>query len=323
MFRFQSGFLGAWTLLAAAAIAGGQEARPAAMTADERAVRASAESFARAYNAGDARALAAQFAPEAVVVEADGSRYRGREAIESEFAESFRTEPGVKIALSIDSIRFPSPDVALEEGRSTLTAASGGAPLYRRYSVVHVKQDGKWLLDSVREEDEPMVRPHDRLKVLEWMLGEWTDEGSEGLGRTVVAWSKDGNYLLRTLTVHVRGEGVATISQRIGWDPLTKQIKSWEFGSDGGHGEGLWTRDGARWIIKHTGVTPDGRTGSATHVLALEKPNRVRWTSIDRIVGGAAVPDEPPFTMVRTPPAPADANRPANSNPSTPAGDTR
>ena len=110
---------------------------------------------------------------------------------------------------------------------------------------------------------------------------------------------------------------MATVSQRIGWDPLTRQIKSWEFDSDGGHGEGLWTRDGERWIIKHTGVTPDGRTGSATHVLALEKPNRVRWASIDRVVGGAAVPDKEPYVMVRT--TPKNRSPPSSSRSGEPA----
>ena len=50
-----------------------------------------------------------------------------------------------------------------------------------------------------------------------------------------------------------------TVTQRIGWDPLTKQIKSWVFDSEGGYGDGLWTRKGNQWVIKSTGVLPDGR----------------------------------------------------------------
>src|SRR5262249_1756869 len=158
---------------------------------------AAAESFTRAYNAGDARGLAAHFAVDAVVVEADGSRYEGREAIETEFAETFRAEPGGKMELAIDSIRFPAPDVALEAGRTAPTSRASGGPLQRRYLVVHAKRDGKWVLDSVREEDEPIIRPHDRLKPLEWMIGDWTDESSDSVARTTCGWSKDGNYLLR------------------------------------------------------------------------------------------------------------------------------
>ena len=31
-----------------------------------------------------------------------------------------------------------------------------------------------------------------------------------------------------------------TVTQRIGWDPAAKQIRSWEFDSEGGFGEGTW-----------------------------------------------------------------------------------
>ena len=72
-----------------------------------------------------------------------------------------------------------------------------------------------------------------------------------------------------------------TVNQRIGWDPLTKQIKSWVFDSEGGYGDALWTRKGNQWVIKSTGVLPDGRTASATHVLtasALTRPDGAQPT---------------------------------------------
>ena len=39
-------------------------------------------------------------------------------------------------------------------------------------------------------------------------------------------------------------------TQRIGWDPVAGQFRSWDFDSQGGYSEGLWSRDGDRWIIK-------------------------------------------------------------------------
>ena len=50
---------------------------------------------------------------------------------------------------------------------------------------------------------------------------------------------------------------------------------------------------------------PDGRTASATRLIALEKPNRVRWASIDRVAGDEAIPEEMSYIMVKVPPAPA------------------
>ena len=49
-------------------------------------------------------------------------------------------------------------------------------------------------------------------------------------------------------------------------DSRAEQIKSWEFDSEGGNGEGLgWF--GNRWVVKATGVLQDGRTATATHVI--------------------------------------------------------
>jgi len=270
--------------------------------ADERAIRAAAEAFARAYNAGDARSLAEQFAEDAEVVDREGDQIRGRAAIEELLTASFQDEPGLQIAMTIDSLRSVSPDVIEEEGRNTITSP-GNAPLIRRHLVLHVKRDGRWLISSVRDEKELPVRPHDRLKVLEWMLGEWTDEGADAVVRTDCYWSKDKSYLMRSIQVRVRGETAMSITQRIGWDPLTRQIKSWEFDSEGGYSEGLWSRDGANWVVKHKGVLPDGRTTSATRLIALETPGRVRWVSLDRVAGGEAIPEEMAYTMVKVPPA--------------------
>ena len=44
------------------------------------------------------KALAARFAEDAEVVEADGARYRGRPLIEQRLAETFAASPGVKLA---------------------------------------------------------------------------------------------------------------------------------------------------------------------------------------------------------------------------------
>ena len=68
-----------------------------------------------------------------------------------------------------------------------------------------------------------------------------------------------------------------TGTQRIGWDPRSEQIKSWEFDSEGGHGESLWARLGNQWVVKATSVLQDGRTATATHLIAPEDPSTCHW----------------------------------------------
>ncbi|HEV3165605.1 MAG TPA: SgcJ/EcaC family oxidoreductase [Isosphaeraceae bacterium] len=291
-----------------------------ARSVDENAIHAMVDSFLRAYNAGDAKALASQFTEDAEVVDVDGTRHHGRDVIEKLFTATFTGSPGVRMTATVDSLRFLSADVAKEEGRSTMTPASGG-PVSRRYTVLYVKRGDRWLHDSVREEPELQIRPHDRLKELEWMVGDWVDEGADSEVQVTCRWSDDENYLLRTFTVKVRGKAVMTVSQRIGWDPLNRQIKSWEFDSEGGYGEGLWTRDGKRWTVEHAGVLADGQTASATRIMVLENANRVRWTSTEQVVGGQPAPEGEAYVMVRRPPPPApspNAEPNVSPTPSTP-----
>ena len=70
----------------------------------------------------------------------------------------------------------------------------------------------------------------------------------------------------------------------------------------GGFGEGRWSRDGVRWVIKHTGVQQDGTTASATNILSNERPGMIRWVATDRVVGNERDPDAEANVLVRVPP---------------------
>jgi uncharacterized protein (TIGR02246 family) len=279
------------------------EASRPALSADEQAIRAVDDVFISNYNRGDSKALTAMFTQDAEIVEADGFRYQGWGSIEQSYTDTFALKKGVKIALEIDTIRLLSPDVAKEEGRSIVTPEKG-APLSRLYTVLFVKRDGHWLISSVREETDPLARPHDRLKELDWMIGDWIDEGADSVVRLHCQCSEDENFLFRKFTVKRQGKPVMTVTQRIGWDPLARRVRSWEFDSQGGFGQGKWSRAGERWVVKSTGVRPDGTTASATNVMIHERPELVRWVSTDRVIGDQSVPDSEAYVLVRVPPPP-------------------
>ncbi len=287
-------------------------AAPEGHAEDEKAIRAVDDTYTREYNKADIKGLAALFTKDAEIVESDGVRYQGRELVEKSFAETFEASKGSKIELRIDAIRFLSPDVAKEDGRSLVTPPKG-APVSRFYTVLFVKQDGHWLISSVHEEDDPAVRPHDRLIDLEWMIGEWVEERSDATVRLTCKWSEDENYLLRSVTVKHQGKAGTTISQRIGWDPLAGRIRSWEFDSEGGFGEGTWSRDGAHWVVKHTSVEPDGTTASATNILSRERPDMIHWVSTSRVLGEESIPGEEDYVLARVPPAPRLTPTPATT----------
>ena len=158
-------------------------------------------------------------------------------------------------------------------------------------------------MESVRETSLPEASPHEQLKQLEWLVGEWVDESPTEVVEHRCRWSEDGHYLLGKFVVQWEGLPAMKGDLRIGWDPLTKQIKSWIFDSEGGYAEGFWTRVGDRWVVKMTGVRPDGSTASATNTYVPLRRDQYQYSSVDRIVGGQQEPDQT-VRIVRKPPQP-------------------
>ncbi len=173
-----------------------------------------------------------------------------------------------------------------------------------RFTVVYVKHDGQWLQSAVRDEYSHDLSPHDRLKELEWLVGEWINESQDAVVHTTCKWADNGNYLLREFTMKTRGQPVLSGTQRIGWDPVRRQIKTWIFDTEGGFGEGYWSRNGDEWVIKAEGVRQDGRHASLTNILKRLGKDRASWQSVDRTLGGVAMPGVDEFTLVRKPPEP-------------------
>jgi uncharacterized protein (TIGR02246 family) len=270
---------------------------------DERALRALADAYARSYNAGDARTLATLFTEDAEMIDENGQKLRGSPMIETVFGSMFRQRPRTVLTLTPISLRFLGPDVAQEEGQTIVKVGEEG-PATRHYTAIAVKQGNRWRYSSFREEPDPSLSPHQRLEELAWLVGDWTDESPDSVVRATCRWTEDGHFLLRDFTVQVQGKSVMTVNERIGWDPSIRQIKSWVFDSEGGHGTGLWSRSGNEWVIKSTGVMPDGRIATATHTLTRLGPQSARWTSVERTVGDRVVPDHAEYLMVRQPPRP-------------------
>ena len=283
---------------------------------DEQALRALVAEFTRAFNAGEVKAVAALFSSDARMVTPTGRVINGRAAIEQLFASSFEEFPGQTIEVKTENLRFLGADSAIEEGTATITSPPipgdpRGSSETNRYSVAYVKRDGKWLQDSIRDYPLPestlQLTAHEHLQELEWLIGDWVDESDEAEVHTTCRWSENQSFLLRSFQVRIRGQAALSGSQRIGWDPRLKQVRSWVFDSDGGFSEGFWSRDGERWVIKTTGVLKDGRAASATNVLTRVNKDTMKWTSADRTFGADVLADAEEITLVREPPKPRSA----------------
>ncbi len=274
---------------------------------DERAIREAIEAFTQAFQKGDAPALAGLFTEEGEAIDAEGGTLKGRAAIEDHYRGRLSESSGDRLEVTVESISFLSPDLARVTGQTRLRSSNESVPLLGRFTSIFTRREGRWLLAVAHETADKDLTPHDHLLELEWLVGDWVEETEEAVVQTRVAWVDEGNFLLRTFDVRVKGKPALSGTQRIGWDPLTRQIKSWVFDASGGYGEGLWTREGDQWVIKATGVRPDGRVATATQVLTYVNKDSLRWKSMDRTLGGGISQDIDEIVMVRKPPRPSSA----------------
>ncbi len=260
--------------------------------ADRAAIEKAVESYTAAFNARDAKSLAAHWAPEAIYINPlTNSQVEGREAIAKEFETILAALKETKLAVDTESIRFISPGVAVENGIATLIS-SDGEPEESSYTAIHVKQGGKWLLDRVTEEDISVVQSHyDQLKDLEWMIGTWLDSEESNQIETTCQWSRNNNFIIRAFKVVVEDRINTSGIQIIGWDPVLGKIRSWAFDSEGGFAEGAWTQKNDRWIVESNSTLPDGRKGSSINIMTLVNNNTFGWQSTGREVDGTILPD--------------------------------
>ena len=161
--------------------------------------------------------------------------------------------------LPASSLRFITPDVAIEDGVVEMGTSSDGEALSGRFTTVWVKRNGRWLISSLREAVSSAAATNERLQPLSWLLGEWVGTAKDAVILLSSQWSVDGKYILREFLIRRDGHEDISATQRIGWDASAGAIKSWTFDSLGGSGEGHWRRDGDRWVVNSQDVTADGK----------------------------------------------------------------
>jgi len=270
--------------------------------ASEAAIRKMVAGYVEAFNKHDAAALANYWSPDAVYLDRDtGEEVSGRDNIAKRFATLFKDEPDSKMTVSTESIRFVSPNVAVEQGTSTETIGKN-APDEVPYTAIYVRRDGQWLLDRVTDQSKEEAPSHyEQLKPLEWMVGSWVDKDDDDNAtiETVCNWTKNRNFLTRSYTVTVGDDVALSGMQIIGWDPSAKAIHSWTFDSDGGFSEAIWKQKGDRWYIPNHGVLADGRKATMTNIIKKIDDNSFTWQTIERTAGGEILPNIDEVLIVR------------------------
>ena len=261
---------------------------------DEAALRKATSEFVKAAEKGDARALAAAWTDEGEYIDADGTTIRGRAAIEAAYAAAFARKKNHKLEIDVESIRFPSKDTAIEEGYARASRAGSDQPTTSRYSVLHVREGGRWLIALLREWPDQGVSLHD----LDWLIGTWEAKPGDADVRTTYEWDAKKNAIHCRITIKGKDRNIAA-TQILLKDPRTGQLRSWLFDDDGAFGDGAWTRDGKRWVITANGVQADGSELTATNILTPIDKDSFSWQSIERTLDGEELPNIPPIKVTR------------------------
>ncbi len=265
----------------------------------EQQIRSALKTYVEAFNRGEAVAVAAFWSDKGQYTAPNGEKVTGREAIQEAFAELFAKNKGLQLEIETPSIRFVGPDVAIEEGVAAVTR-EGDAPQWKQYAATHVRERGAWKIKGVREIETRVAPSHyEQLKDLGWLAGDWVDQNENAAVRTTVRLSRNGNFLTRSFAADINGQIDLEGIQIIGFDPSRGKIRSWLFDSDGGIGEGVWTRDGNRWTVQGTQVLPDGRKGSQTRVITYVDDDTFTLNIAGREVDGESLPDVEEVKIVR------------------------
>ena len=128
----------------------------------------------------------------------------------------------------------------------------------------------------------------------------WSAENDQGEAQhLVVSWTDNQNFITANFTASVKGVSVGHATHWVGWDPLAKRIRSWIFDVTGGFGEGAWTKDEDRWVVKTSSVQQDGKKATATFRIGRVDADTLTLQSTNRTVDNKPAPDTKEFRLKR------------------------
>lgn len=262
--------------------------------ADRDAIRAAVTKLVKAFEAGDATAATACMTAGAEIVPDDAPPIRGRDAVREAYTDYFAKYPKRKLTLEPETVRFTSRDTAIEEGKMAVAINDDDAPANQRYSLLMVREDGKWLVALIKE------WPGDEaeLEDLSWLIGSWQANRADAEVKTTYEWFGNKAFIRGTITVREK-DITASGVQFIGMDQKTGDLRIWSFGTDGGFAEGTIVRDENSWIFESAGVDKDGEETSAKNVLVRVNNDTITWQPVSLVRGDEQVADLRPVKVTR------------------------
>jgi uncharacterized protein (TIGR02246 family) len=116
---------------------------------DEAAIREVVSKYVDARERIDPKAVEELFTSDADQLVSSGEWRKGRDAVVRGTMESSRSTGG-KRAITVESVRMLSPDVAIADGRYELTGLAGGATRSMWTTLVLKRTEKGWRISAIR-----------------------------------------------------------------------------------------------------------------------------------------------------------------------------
>jgi len=120
-----------------------------AQSRDDAAVRQLVQKYMDARDQNDARAIAAIFTADADQLVSSGEWRKGRDALVKGTMASSQSSGG-KRTITVTSVRFLAPTVAIADGHYDLTGLAGGATRNMWTSIVCTRTTDGWRIAAIR-----------------------------------------------------------------------------------------------------------------------------------------------------------------------------
>lgn len=124
-------------------------AQSADRAADETAVRAVIQAFLDTREKNDAAALAALLTADVDQRQTSGNMRTGRDAVVSGSLQTQQSTGGRR-TITVDSLRFVGPDVAIADGRYDSIGRADGTDQRMLTSMVLRREGGDWKIAAIR-----------------------------------------------------------------------------------------------------------------------------------------------------------------------------
>jgi uncharacterized protein (TIGR02246 family) len=126
-----------------------QPASPAGNQADDAAVRDVIKKYVDARERRDAAAIGALFTDDADQLVSSGTWRRGRDEIVKGTLASSQATGGTR-TITVETIRFLAPDVAIADGRYEISGTADGNTRRMWTTFVLMRAGGAWKIAAIR-----------------------------------------------------------------------------------------------------------------------------------------------------------------------------